>query len=55
MNLIELYDSLSFPDGDEKVFNAIQIPEYSNFRIAIDIEGNPIILLSVSNAIKRCV
>ena len=53
MNLIELYDSLSFPDGDEKVFNAIQIPEYSNFRIAIDIEGNPIILLSVSNAIKN--
>ena len=53
MNLIELYDSLSYPDGDEKVFNAIQIPEYSNFRIAIDIEGNPIILLSVSNAIKN--
>ncbi|MBK7099829.1 MAG: hypothetical protein IPH58_17915 [Sphingobacteriales bacterium] len=53
MNLIELYDSLSFPDGNEKVFNAIQIPEYSNFRIAIDIEGNPIILLSVSNAIKN--
>lgn len=53
MNLIELYDSLSFPDGDEKVFNAIQVPEYSNFRIAIDIEGNPIILLSVSNAINN--
>ena len=53
MNLIELYDSLSFPDGDDKVFNAIQIPEYSNFRIAVDIEGNPIILLSVLNAIKN--
>lgn len=52
MNLIELYDSLSFPDGDDKIFNAIPIPEYSNFRIAIDIEGNPIILLSVTNAIK---
>ncbi len=53
MNLIELYDTLSFPDGDEKVFNAIPIPEYQNFRVAIDIEGNPIILLSVSNAINN--
>ena len=53
MNLIELYDSLLLPDGDKKIFNAIQIPEYSNFRIAINIEGNPIILLSVSNAIKN--
>lgn len=53
MNLIELYDTLSFPDGDDKVFNAIQIPEYPNFRVAIDIEGNPVILLSVFNAIKN--
>jgi len=53
MNLIELYDSLSFPDRGEKVFNAIKIPEYSNFRIAIDIEGNPIILLSVFNSIEN--
>ncbi|MEO8416667.1 MAG: PD-(D/E)XK motif protein [Ginsengibacter sp.] len=53
MNLIELYDTLSFPDGDEKVFNAIPIPEYPNFRVAIDIDGNPIILLSVSNAINN--
>ena len=52
MNLIELYDTLSLPDGDEKVFNAIPIPEYPNFRVANDIEGNPIILLSVSNAIN---
>jgi hypothetical protein len=53
MNLIELYDTLSLPDGDENVFNAIPIPEYPNFRVAIDIEGNPIILLSVSNAINN--
>jgi Putative PD-(D/E)XK family member, (DUF4420) len=53
MNLIELYDTLSLPDSDEKVFTAIQIPEYPNFRVAIDIEGNPIILLSVSNAINN--
>jgi hypothetical protein len=53
MNLIELYDTLSLPDGDEKVLNAIPIPEYPNFRVAINIEGNPTILLSVSNAINN--
>jgi hypothetical protein len=53
MNLIELYDTLSLPDGDEKVLNAIPIPEYPNVRVAINIEGNPTILLSVSNAINN--
>ncbi len=54
MNLIELYDSLAFPEeGNEKTFNAIPIPEYPNFRIAIDIEGNPILLLSFANAVKN--
>lgn len=53
MNLIELYDTLAFPDGNENIFNAIPIPEYPNFRIAVDFEGNPIILLSVANAIKN--
>lgn len=53
MNLIELYDSLAFPDeGDEKTFNAILIPEYPNFRIAIDVERNPILLFSVANVVK---
>lgn len=53
MNLIELYDSLSFPeDGNGKAFNAIPIPEYPNFRIAVDIEGNAILLLSIANAVK---
>ena len=54
MNLIELYDSLAFPEeGNEKTFNAIPIPEYPSFRIAIDIEGNPILLLSVANTVKN--
>jgi len=53
MNLIELYDTLSFPVSDEKVFNAIPIPEYPNFRVAVDIEGTPIILLSVTNRINN--
>lgn len=54
MNLIELYDSLAFPEeGNEKTFNAIPIPEYQSFRIAIDVEGNPVLLLSVANAVKN--
>lgn len=52
MNLIELYDTLSLPENDNKVFNAIPIPEYPNFRIAIDFEGNAVLLLSVSKRIK---
>lgn len=52
MNLIDLYDSLSLPENDNKVFNAIQIPEYPNFRVAIDFEGNAVLLLSVSKSIK---
>lgn len=52
MNLIKLYDTLTFPDGNGKIFNAIQIPEYPNSRIAVDFEGNPIILLSVVNEVK---
>ena len=54
MNLIELYDSLAFPEeGNEKTFNAIPIPEYPSFRIAINVEGNPVLLLSVANAVKN--
>ena len=52
MNLIDLYDTLSLPENDNKVFNAIPIPEYQNFRIAIDFEGNAVLLLSVSKRIK---
>lgn len=52
MNLIDLYDTLSLPERNNKVFNAIPIPEYSNFKIAIDFEGNAVLLLSVSNRIK---
>lgn len=53
MNLIVLFDTLTLPDGNEKFFNAIQISEYPNFRIAVDYEGNPILLLSVANAVKN--
>lgn len=52
MNLIDLYDSLSLPENDSKVFNATPIPDYPNFRVAIDFEGNAVLLLSVSKKIK---
>lgn len=47
MNLIGLFDTLTVPTGNDKTYNALQIPGYSNFRLAIDYEGNPIILLSI--------
>jgi len=54
MNLIELFDTLDFPEvRNEKTFSAIPIPEYTNFRIAIDVEGNPVLLLSVVNVVKN--
>ena len=52
MNLIELFDTLTFPEGNGKLFNAFQIPGYPNFRIAVDFEGNPIILLSIVNVVR---
>lgn len=54
MNLVELYDSLATPEDDNpKIFNAIPIPDYPNFRIAVDIDGNPVLLLSVVNKLKN--
>lgn len=54
MNLVELYDSLATPeDNNQKVFNAIPIPDYPNFRVAVDIDGNPVLLLSVANKLRN--
>lgn len=54
MNLIELFDSLTIPEHvNGKVLNAMPISDYPNFRIAIDIEGNPILLLSVVGLAKN--
>lgn len=54
MNLVELYNTLVIPDEDNnKVFNAVPIPDFPNFRVAIDIEGNPVLLLSVANRLKN--
>lgn len=53
MNLISLYDSLSLPvSGNGIIFNAIPIPDFSSFRMAVDIEGNPVLLLSVVKVVK---
>lgn len=54
MNLVELYNTLEIPDeNNQKVFNAIPIPDFPNYRIAIDIEGNPVLLLSVANRLRN--
>lgn len=52
MNLIELFDNLVIPDGSERIFNASSIPNYPNHRIAIDNNGNPVLLLSVISVVK---
>lgn len=53
MNLIELFNELDLPNGRENIFNASRIPDFPNFRIAINFEGYPVILFSVANAIKN--
>lgn len=52
MNLINLFNLLDIPENDSKVFNAMPIPDFPNFRIGIDFEGHPVLLLSVSKRIK---
>lgn len=52
MNLIDLFNTLSIPENNTNVFNAIAIPEFPEFRIAIDVEGNAVLLLSATNRIK---
>lgn len=54
MNLIELYDSLSPVEhqADEWKLNAVRIPKFPNFRIGIDIEGNPVLLFSITGPSK---
>lgn len=53
MNLIELFYSLTLPPSNENILNAVTIPGYPNFKIAVDIEGNPSILLSITCAINN--
>ncbi len=54
MNLIELFDSLSIAaKGMSEAFNAVQIPDYPNFRIAVDSARNPVLLLAVEDSQKN--
>jgi hypothetical protein len=51
MNLIELFDTLTLPNqASENFFNAIPIPDYSSFRVAMDSEGNAVLLLAVKDS-----
>lgn len=53
MKLRELFNTLSLPEtGNERVFNATKIPGVLNSRIAVDFEGNPVLLLSVTSSSK---
>lgn len=53
MNLIELFDLLSIPaKGIVDAFSAVPIPDYPNFRIAVDSAGNPVLLLAVEDSEK---
>ena len=54
MNLVELFRSLSLPqDSSRKVLNAVQISEYPAFRIAINNDGNPVLLISALDTTKN--
>ena len=56
MNLIDLFDSLSLQGVvNEKTLNAISIPDYPNFRIAINVDGNPVLLLTVKENVNFAV
>lgn len=46
MNLVALFQGLSLPETESvKTLNAKPIPEYPSFRVAIDIDGYPVLLL----------
>lgn len=46
MNLVALFQGLSLPETESvKTLNAKPVPEYPNFRVAIDIDGYPVLLL----------
>ncbi len=51
MNLVELFQRLSLPENESvKTLNAIPIPECLNFRIAVDVDGYPVLLLPTFGA-----
>lgn len=53
MNLVDLFQTLVLPqDINRKVLNAIPIPEHPTFRIAINADGNPILLISAFDTSK---
>ncbi|EQA46579.1 PF14390 domain protein [Leptospira broomii serovar Hurstbridge str. 5399] len=48
MNLLEIFNSLSIPENSEKNFLfGVVVPGYPDFRIAVNSNGNPVLLLKV--------
>jgi hypothetical protein len=56
MRLVELFDSLSYPDTNEgRNFAAASLTGYPNFRLAIDADNNPVLLFLVTPSDRRLV
>lgn len=54
MNLIELFDALPINvEGSGRFYNAVRVPNYGNFRVAVDHEGNSVLLLTIHTPIKN--
>ena len=54
MNLIEQFDTLDLPNSnDGRILSASQITDLPQCRVAVNNEGNPVILLSVSNPVRN--
>lgn len=50
MNLIDMFRALSIPyNAEGKILNATQIAEHPRFRVAVNADGNPVILISVED------
>lgn len=54
MRLIQLFHTLSIPSqGNDRQYSATRVPNYPNFRVAVDADGNPVLLLSVAKIEKN--
>jgi hypothetical protein len=53
MTLIDLFDVLPIPEANSMTFSAISLPNYPNWRIAVDDEENAVLLLITDERIKN--
>lgn len=48
MTLIEVFQTLTVPNEASRCFNAASFPNYPSFKIAVDTDGNPVLLLPIT-------